>query len=840
MYDIHNLELDPITAGWKAHKAAQDRAQGRESAATMPDKETPTAAQKTPENGPGAAEKDYHGFTLHIAHCRGNAKNVQYPSTLNIKGVDDLRLAAQYDHMASKMVNNYRHTDNFMECDCIMFDVDNTFTEDPDQWKAADDIAEALPVDMYLVRSRNYMKPKSHTDKKTGYTITAEPREKWHGYLPLSRRITNKAELEKLINNILALFPFLDVSAIDAARFFFGVEEPHVTFYEADFNGEVYFIDEYIEVLEPEALRTAQRDALDDFTSHILDGSYKNDKANQTTVKTICEFLNVANPLPDQTQPERETPPAQGTNVANAAGNAADNLPDWMQYFEQEESEKWFLKWAEKYNVELGERYIGTRKNGTRIIYYPVICPWEDEHTPGDYPKNESVVIVEEDGKLSYLCRHRHGKTLTWKTYRAYIEAHAKPAQAAPDQAQEGPQEPETLPGLLTLDAAINTFKNANDKTLILKSFPEFSKAAKIQEHDTVIIAADTGMGKSSLAINFMYELSETYPCMYINLEMDNIDVLRRLVSIQSGIELNRVEAYKRDEKIAEAVNTALKEITGRKPIQVIRGSEHKAYLLENIEDIIKRSTAGREDPTMVFIDHSLLVDTKNGSSGRYDRFTQVSEGLRRIALNPDYKVILFILLQQSRAGKAMDEERPRNSSLKESGSWENDSTQIVFLWWDPVAQKKKLVMTKNRHGEGGEFVLEYWKNTQTYLEAQEQTETAGSAAGDRPRKQTKRERQQEKLSRAYEDAYINTFGHPTLRAMAEAADVTTATIKSWIREYGGCTIDGIQVDPAGIDTEVEYTGLVKITAADDAPKEFDLHNLELPEAKTPRAGRKR
>ena len=64
--------------------------------------------------------------------------------------------------------------------------------------------------------------------------------------------------------------------------------------------------------------------------------------------------------------------------------------------------------------------------------------------------------------------------------------------------------------------------------------------------------------------------------------------------------------------------------------------------------------------------------------------------------------------------------------------------------------------------------------------------------------------------------------GHPTLKAIAEAADVTTTTIKSWIKEYGGCTVDGIQQDPAGIDTIVEYDGFIKLTPADNPVFEDD------------------
>lgn len=384
--------------------------------------------------------------------------------------------------------------------------------------------------------------------------------------------------------------------------------------------------------------------------------------------------------------------------------------------------------------------------------------------------------------------------------------------ETAIKEAMEKAQEPEQLPGLLTYSDAVNIFETADDRTIEFKSFPEFGKTAKIKRHDSIVLAADTGAGKSSLAINFLNDLNNEYPCIYINLEMDAIDVLRRLTAIYSGIELDRIEGYKHDKKTAAAVNISLKAITGRKPLQVIQG----AYMLQEIEDIIKRSTAGREGPTIVFIDHSLLVDTQKNTGSRYDRFTQVSEGLRKIALGNN--IILFVLLQQNRAGKAIDDERPRNSSLKESGSWENDATQICFLWYDPTARRKKLLLTKNRHGSGGEFVLNYWKKTQTYTEATGGAQGAQPAGDATPRKQTKRERQKQKLLNAYTDAYFETCGKPTLQAVAEAADVTTSTIKSWLKEYGGFMVDGKPIDPAGIDAVVEQQEFIKLTPADDAP----------------------
>ena len=392
--------------------------------------------------------------------------------------------------------------------------------------------------------------------------------------------------------------------------------------------------------------------------------------------------------------------------------------------------------------------------------------------------------------------------------------------RAAQDRAKnavesEAETEERPLPGLLTYTDAVDIFKNANDKILEMKSFPRFCKVAKIQTHATVALAADTGAGKSSLAINFLNDLNEEYPCIYINLEMDELIILRRLAAIHSGIELDSIEKYKQDEKTAAAVNISLQAITSRKPLQVIQGrymdgeEEKSAYLLQQIREIIERSTKGREETTIVIIDHSLLVDTQEGDTSRYDRFTKVSEGLRRIAL--DNEIIMFVLLQQSRAGKANEEERPKNSSLKESGSWENDATHICFLWYDPTDRKKKLILTKNRGGDGGEFALNYWKKTQTYTEAAEQEQGTKAAATDQPHKLTKREKTEQKLKAAYQDAYINTFGNVHVRDIAEAAGVMSSTVKTWLKEFG-CTIDGQQIDPAGIDTEVEYTGFVKLT----------------------------
>lgn len=284
------------------------------------------------------------------------------------------------------------------------------------------------------------------------------------------------------------------------------------------------------------------------------------------------------------------------------------------------------------------------------------------------------------------------------------------PGQTTPADAktpQNGAEQPAR--GLLTIERAIKILDDVDDHYLELPKFPQLSDVARIRTHDSIVIAADTGAGKSSLALNILHELQEKYPAIYINLEMDEATILQRLVAIHTGMELDRIEGYKQDKNTRDEVNAAMNEILSRKEIRLLTDS----YDLQEIEAQIKAATQGRTEPTIVFIDTGLLVTTSNKSASRYERFTHISEELRRITRTNN--IIMFVLLQQNRESKKKENADPRNSSLKESGSWENDATKIIFL--NGNSSNKKLSITKNRSGKLGEIKLNYSAHTQTYSE---------------------------------------------------------------------------------------------------------------------------
>lgn len=772
-----------------------------------------------------------HSMTIYTARCRQNAKNTEYPDRVQVDSLATLLKTVTKDNLMSAMKDNRRSEANFIKTDCIYLDLDNTHSENPDTWKTLDDIADALPdVEFYYVQSRNYMKPKAKTDKAGNTTIYAA-REKYHIYFPLQSEIATYKEATSLMMYICGLFPYFDMSAAKPAQFFYGVENPK----GGEYDGQ-QTIDEYIKAAG-ESLKQQIETNIAEYGENLKSGNYAGGET-QKAFNKLCDFFGI------RTQ-------ATITADIEAPQNGETAGDNWLDAMEQEKSIKWFLQWAADHGQEIRTAYNMDSLTHPKARVFSVYCPWESEHTEtAATDGTDTVVIIDRTAKLHYLCRHGHCLGRSWKEYRQQIEQknpiidsaidagwkeHAQIAPASPQNdfneqgrdnstaATKSPTEgADSLQGLLTYDDAVNIFESADDRYIELKSFPQFSATAKIKLHDSVVIAADTGAGKSSLALNFLNDLNEKYPCIYINLEMDAITVLRRLTAIYSGMELDRIEGYKHDEKTAAAVNTTLTAITARQPLQIIQ----EAYNLQQIEAIIKQSTKGRTAPTIVIIDHSLLVDTQEHSASRYDRFTQVSEGLRKMALKNN--IILFVLLQQNRAGKAIDDERPKNSSLKESGSWENDASQICFLWYDPTSAKKKLLLTKNRNGSGGEFTLNYWKKTQTYTEETASADNTRTTTAAMPNRQTKRERQKQKLLNAYETALFRTAGKPTLQAIAEAADVTTSTIKTWLKEYGGFMVDGQPIDPAGIDAVVEQQEFIKLTPADEAelPEKFRESNF--------------
>lgn len=363
---------------------------------------------------------------LYLSEYRENPKNNSYPRCVDVTKLEELAEAVKYDHMICKMAGGLRKTGNFMECDGLMVDVDNTHSENPDAWVTDGDIYDAFPFTFYLVNSRNYMKPKRKVSSDGKVTFFA-PRQKWHVYIPLREPVTDPAEYERLILNLLCLFPYIDVAAIDNARFFFGVQNPVV-----QSVGDCVLFDEYLKDTSPDQLRAEQLRAVTDYTRNVKEGYYKNDKSSQTAINKASAFLGIASPF-------ASSAPASTPTPGQTSLPAGDDIPEWVRQAEQAKAEQWLIEWAKGHDVELGKRYVYDNPGRPHTVAYCVACPWEHEHSEKG-AENEAVIMIDLSGKFSFLCRHTHGAALNWNQYRAFYEDKRREELAAAWEAQKAGQ----------------------------------------------------------------------------------------------------------------------------------------------------------------------------------------------------------------------------------------------------------------------------------------------------------------------------------------------------------------------------------------------------------------
>lgn len=158
---------------------------------------------------------------LHFADCRGIESNCVYPHGASVTDEQTLRDIVSRDYVCVKYRNAYRSNANFITSTCLGLDCDNEHSDDPDAWITPEHIHELFPdVTLAIHFSRHHM------ISKHGMT----PRPKFH-VLFLIDETQSPSEYSNLKRRMNSIFPYFDQRAMDAARFFYGTDDPKVVFY---------------------------------------------------------------------------------------------------------------------------------------------------------------------------------------------------------------------------------------------------------------------------------------------------------------------------------------------------------------------------------------------------------------------------------------------------------------------------------------------------------------------------------------------------------------------------------------------------------------------------------
>jgi len=122
-----------------------------------------------------------------------------------------------------------------------------------------------------------------------------------------------------------------------------------------------------------------------------------------------------------------------------------------------------------------------------------------------------------------------------------------------------------------------------------------------------------------------------------------------------------------------------------------------------NLQTILALCKVGhrRHRIGMIVIDYLQLLEVTSGSrnSHREEQVATASRAIKRLAM--DLRCPIIVGSQLNRAGA----ENPTLSSLRESGSIEQDASQVILIK-DPTeyGEPSKMILAKNRNGKTGDF----------------------------------------------------------------------------------------------------------------------------------------
>jgi len=259
--------------------------------------------------------------------------------------------------------------------------------------------------------------------------------------------------------------------------------------------------------------------------------------------------------------------------------------------------------------------------------------------------------------------------------------------------------------------------KESDDYSGISTGFKELDVLlGGFQKSDLIVLAARPSVGKTALALDMMRHaaLIEKKNVAFFSLEMSNMQIMDRLLGMQSGIPFWEIRTNKlNEEKVVKLANT-MGELADANifiddsPGQNINQIRTKArrLMLEQGVDII-------------FVDYLQLMHG-NTKESRALEVGEVSQGLKNLAKELDVPVVA--LSQLSRAIELRQNRRPQLSDLRESGSIEQDADVVIFLdreeTWNPDTEKKgsaEVFVAKHRNGPTGIVELAFIKEIASF-----------------------------------------------------------------------------------------------------------------------------
>ena len=235
---------------------------------------------------------------------------------------------------------------------------------------------------------------------------------------------------------------------------------------------------------------------------------------------------------------------------------------------------------------------------------------------------------------------------------------------------------------------------------------------AGLQKSDLVILAARPSLGKSALALDIARQVAvdQKIPVGIFSLEMSKDQVVDRILSAQSGVDLWRLRTGHLSSDGDDNDFTQIQHAMG-----VL--SEAPIYIddagMTNILQIraMARRLQANKGLGLLIIDYLQLMDSMSRSPNAVQQVTENSRALKSLA--KELNIPVLTISQLSRAVEQRTPQIPRLADLRESGAIEQDADVVMFIYREDRyienTERKNIAdikIAKHRNGPLGNVEL--------------------------------------------------------------------------------------------------------------------------------------
>jgi replicative DNA helicase len=242
-----------------------------------------------------------------------------------------------------------------------------------------------------------------------------------------------------------------------------------------------------------------------------------------------------------------------------------------------------------------------------------------------------------------------------------------------------------------------------------------------LQKSDLVVLASRPTMGKSSLALDIARHaaVSEGVPVGIFSLEMSRDQVVDRLISAQANVDLWKLRTGRLSSEGANNDFSQIQQALGILSEAPIYIDDAASSNILQMRAMARRLQAAK-GLGLIIVDYLQLMEPRNLAASPVQQMTEISRSLKALAREINTPVLA--ISQLSRAVEQRSPQIPRLSDLRESGSIEQDSDVVMFIYredhYRPESLKQNIadiIVAKHRNGPVGKIELYFDKGRVTF-----------------------------------------------------------------------------------------------------------------------------